>query len=256
MSRPFVVVQVSDMHIGADWAPADPVAGLSAVVASVREMRPAPDALLLTGDLADHAADHEYALLVSLLEAVDAPRYALPGNHDGRDALRRHFGPPGAADTPVQYAVELGPLRVLMLDSTRAGADSGELDAERLAWLDEALAADARTPTVLAMHHPPFLTHAAAFDALGLPESDRTPLAAVVRRHPNVSLIVAGHVHRPLSGELGGCRVLSAPSTYAGFALDLASDRLSSVATPPGYVVHAFRDGELVSHVQSVPASP
>ena len=87
MSRPFVVVQLSDTHIGADWAPADPVAGLSAVVASIRGMRPPPDAVLLTGDLADHAADHEFALVVSLLEGVEAPRYALPGNHDGPEVI-------------------------------------------------------------------------------------------------------------------------------------------------------------------------
>jgi 3',5'-cyclic-AMP phosphodiesterase len=256
MSPPFLVVQLSDTHIGADWAPADPVAGLAAVVASVREMRPAPDAVLLTGDLADHGADHEFAQVVSLLEGIDAPRYALPGNHDGPDGLRRHLAAPGSSGTPVQYAVELGPLRVLMLDSTRAGADPGQLDAERLAWLEDALAADSRTPTLLAMHHPPLVSQAPAFDAMGLPDSDRAGLAELVRRHPNVSLIVAGHVHRAVFGQIGGCRVLSAPSTYVGFALDFASDRLSPVAAPVGYAVHALRGGELVSHVQSVLASP
>ncbi|HKO26817.1 MAG TPA: metallophosphoesterase, partial [Solirubrobacteraceae bacterium] len=219
-SRPTVVVQLSDPHIGATWAAGDPVAGLATAVASIRRLRPAPDALLLTGDLADNLADSEYALVLASLEGIDAPRYALPGNHDDRDRLRRHFGIPGEPGTAVQYAVELGALRILMLDSTRPGADAGELDAGRLAWLDDALSADARSPTVIAMHHPPLVTHVPGLDALALAAADRAALADVVRSHPNVMLIIAGHVHRAISGELAGRRVLSAPSTYIGFEFD------------------------------------
>lgn len=254
-SRPTVVVQLSDPHIGATWAEGDPVAGLAGAVASIERLRPAPDALVLSGDLADNLADSEYALLLASLEGIDAPCYALPGNHDDRDTLRRHFGIPGEPGTPVQYAVELGALRILMLDSTRPGADAGELDAGRLAWLEDALSADPHTPTLLAMHHPPLVTHAPALDGLGLAAADRAALADVVRRHPNVTLIIAGHVHRAISGELASCRVLSAPSTYTGFALDFVADQIDDVRGPPGYVVHAFRDGELASHVHFVAAS-
>ena len=77
----------------------------------------------------------------------------------------------------------------------------------------------------------------------------------VVGRHPNVTLIIAGHVHRAISGELAGRRVLSAPSTYTGFALDFVAAQIDDVPAPPGYVVHVFGDGQLASHVQLVPAS-
>ncbi|MGH2882921.1 MAG: metallophosphoesterase, partial [Solirubrobacteraceae bacterium] len=167
-SRPTVVVQLSDPHIGATWAGGDPVAGLATAVASIRGLRPVPDALLLTGDLADNRADSEYAQVLASLEGIDAPRYALPGSHDDRDALR-----------------------ILMLDSTRPGADDGELDAGRLVWLEDALSADERTPTLLAMHHPPLVTHSPCLDALALAAGDRAALAEVVRRHPSVTLIIA-----------------------------------------------------------------
>lgn len=252
--RATVVVQLSDPHVGATWADGDPLPGLTAAVASIRRLRPAPDALVLSGDLADTQADAEYAQVLAALEGIDAPCYALPGNHDDRDALRRHFGLPGEPGTPVQYAVEVGPLRILMLDSTRPGADDGQLDAGRIAWLEEALSADPRTPTLLAMHHPPLVTHAPGLDALALAAGDRAALGDVVGGHPNVTLIMAGHVHRAIAGELGGRRVLSAPSTYIGFALDFLAERIADVAAPPGYVVHVFRDGELASHVHSVPA--
>jgi len=252
-SRPTVVVQLSDPHIGATRADGDPEAGLATAVASIRRLRPAPDALVLTGDLADTLADSEYAEILASLEGIDAPFYALPGNHDDRDRLRRHFGIPGEPGTPVQYAVQVGALRILMLDSTRPGADAGELDAGRLAWLDDALSADPRTPTVLAMHHPPLVTHVPALDALALAAGDRAALTDVVRDRENVMLIIAGHVHRAISGELAGRRVLSAPSTYIGFELDIEAEQIDDVPTPPGYVVHLLRDGELASHVVSLP---
>jgi 3',5'-cyclic-AMP phosphodiesterase len=251
--RPTVVVQVSDPHIGATWAEGDPVAGLATALASIRQFRPAPDALLLTGDLADTRTDSEYAHVLGALKDIDAACYALPGNHDDRDGLRRHFGLPGKPGTPVQYAVELGALRILMLDSTRPGADDGELDTGRLTWLEDALSADPHTPTLLAMHHPPLVTHEPALDELALAAADRNALAAVVARHPNVMLIIAGHVHRAIAGELAGRRVLSAPSTYIGFALDFVAEQINDVPTPPGYVVHVWRDGELASHVVAVP---
>ena len=140
-----------------------------------------------------------------------------------------------------------------MLDSTRPGADAGEFDAGRLAWLEEALSADPGTPTLLAMHHPPLVTHVPGLDALALAAGDRAALAEVVGRHPNVILIIAGHVHRAIVGELAGRRVLSAPSTYIGFELDVLAEQLDDVPTPPGYGVHLLRDGELASHVVSLP---
>jgi 3',5'-cyclic-AMP phosphodiesterase len=252
-SRPTVVVQLSDPHIGATWAEGDPVAGLATAVASIHRLRPAPDALVLTGDLADNLADSEYAQVLASLEGIDAPCYALPGNHDDRDGLRRHFGIPGEPGTPVQYAVELGALRILMLDSTRPGADAGEFDPGRLVWLEDALSGDRSTPTLLAMHHPPLVTHVRALDSLALAAGDRAAFADVVRGQPNVMLIIAGHVHRAISGELAGCRVLSAPSTYIGFELDIAAEQIDDVPTPPGYVVHVLRDGELASHVVALP---
>ena len=64
----------------------------------------------------------EYAVLRELIDplaALGAPVYLMPGNHDDRDALRRSFPEhrylgEGAF---VQYAVDVGPLRLLALDT-------------------------------------------------------------------------------------------------------------------------------------------
>jgi hypothetical protein len=102
------------------------------------------------------------------------------------------------------------------------------------------------------MHHPPLHTGISALDALGLADADRRALGEVVERHRQVRRLVAGHVHRAMTGELAGRAVLTIPSTYVQARLDLASDELTFTAEPAGFAVHAVLDGELVSHIQPV----
>jgi 3',5'-cyclic-AMP phosphodiesterase len=249
MSVPFVLAQLSDPHVGADWGQGDPVAGLAAAVAS---MPRAPDAVLVSGDLAEHAADAEYEQVRELLAPLEAPLHVLPGNHDDRDALRRHFDVPGDGGEPVRYAVDLGPLRLVVIDTTVPGEDYGALDAETLAWLDDALADAPDPPTLVAMHHTPLLTGVPATDEFGVPAADRAGLAAVVGRHPHVRRIAGGHVHRTIAAELGGRPVLSVPSTYLQGRLDFTAQEAEMVAEPAGFALHTVVDGELVSHIQPV----
>lgn len=54
------------------------MAGLSAAVESVRRLPDAPDAVLISGDLAEHAADDEYEIVGALLAQLGAPVYVLP----------------------------------------------------------------------------------------------------------------------------------------------------------------------------------
>jgi 3',5'-cyclic-AMP phosphodiesterase len=252
MSRPFLLVQLSDFHVGADWADADPVAGLSDAVASVLALPAAPDAILVSGDLADHATDAEYEQVRELLAPLEAPLYVLPGNHDDRRALRRHFGGPGSAGEPVQYAADLGPLRLVALDTTRPGEDPGSLDADRLAWLDAELAAAPEQPTLLAMHHPPLETGVPGWDDFGLPAADRRAVAAVVERHPQITLLVAGHVHRAMTAGFAGRRLLTIPSTYVQARPDFTTGGIDMVDDPAAFALHTVAEGDVLSHLHPV----
>ena len=145
-----------------------------------------------------------------------------------------------------------GSLRVLVLDTTRPGQDAGELGAERLEWLDAELSAAPELPTLVAMHHPPLAVGIAQWDAIGLPAGDRDALGTVIRRHPQVRRLVAGHVHRTIASDLGGRAVLAVPSTYVQAKLDLGSDEIALGDEPPGFAVHVLVGGELISHIQPV----
>ena len=253
MTRPFVLAQLSDPHIGADWADADPPAGLARVVEAVRATSPPPDAVLVSGDLAEHAADGEYEQVRALLAPLRAPLYVLAGNHDDRRALRRHFGAPGQDGEALQYSVDLGPIRLVVLDTARRGENRGELTSERLAWLDAELASAPEPPTLLAMHHPPFATGVPAWDdGGGLPASHRRALADVVGRHPQVRRLVAGHFHRTISGQVAGRPALVIPSTYVQARLAIDHDEIELSNEPSAFALHVVADGELISHVQPV----
>jgi 3',5'-cyclic-AMP phosphodiesterase len=208
--------------------------------------------VLVSGDLTEHAADSEYDHVRELLAPLEAPIHVLPGNHDARGALRRHFDVPGADDEPVQYAADLGPLRLVVIDTTRPGEDAGALDEERLSWLDAELAAEPGVPTVIAMHHPPIVTGIAPWDEIALPAEHCHALGVVVKRYAQVRRIVSGHMHSPIAAELAGRVVLAAPSTYMQARLDLLSKELELVPEPAAFALHVLRDGDLISYVQAV----
>jgi 3',5'-cyclic AMP phosphodiesterase CpdA len=244
-----VLVQLSDSHIGGAWPGCDPTACLEATLEEIRRMPDSPDAVLVTGDLTDTGADSEYELIGELLRCLALPVYALPGNHDNRDRLREQFGLPGSSGTPVHYAADFGPLRVVALDSTLAGAVGGERD--RLAWLDAELSdAPART-TLVAMHHPPIPAGVAAWDEIGLRQADRKALGEVLRHHPQVRRLVAGHVHQAILGDLAGRSVITAPSTCVQAQLSFGSP-IKLTAQPPGFAAHTLTDGEITSYVRFV----
>jgi 3',5'-cyclic-AMP phosphodiesterase len=252
MDRPFLLAQLSDPHVGADWEGVDPVARLGNAVEAVRTLPIPVDAVLVSGDLSDNGSDREYRLVAELLDRFEVPVHVLPGNHDDRAGIRRGFGLGGDPHAPIDYAAELGPLRLLVLDSTVPGQDPGAFEPQQLRWLDAELGRHPERATILAMHHPPLLTGSPEWDAINLPAAERSALAEVVGRHPQLRAIVGGHLHRIVASTLAGCAVFSAPSTYLQAVPNFASGEVEVDGEPPGFALHALMDGELSSQVEAV----
>ena len=252
--KPVLLAQLSDLHIGAAWEGVDPTPRLEQVIEAVRALPNPVDAVVVTGDLTADGGEEDTELARRLLDGFDVPVHVLPGNHDLRGSLRRAFELPGEGDDPIDYAVEVGQLRLVVLDSIVPGHDHGAFDAERLRWLDEELSKNPERPTILAMHHPPLATGVPEWDGINLSVSERGALAAVVARHPQLRVIVGGHLHRVATSALAGCPVLAAPSTYLQLRpnytpVDFEGEEVVWT-DPPGFALHALRDGELSSQVE------
>jgi 3',5'-cyclic-AMP phosphodiesterase len=249
-----VLVALADLHIGADWVGTDPLDTLSATVDAVRGLDVAVDAVLVLGDVAEHGFEDEYARARAELERLEAPLYLAMGNRDDREALRRRFGHEPAAGAPLHYAADLGAAALIVLDTTIPGRAGGELDAESMSWLERELAARPRSPTLLAMHHPPLQTGSAAWDRIALSAASRAALADTLAAHPQVRLILGAHLHRPLITEFGGRPLVVSPSTYVQFPLRLHATELIPGDEAPGYSVHVVAvGGETTSFFLSVP---
>jgi 3',5'-cyclic AMP phosphodiesterase CpdA len=251
-----LLAQLSDLHIGAGVGEADPVRRAERVVAAVAALTPAPDAVVVTGDLTQLGGPEEYARVLEVLAPLEMPVHPLPGNHDVRAALRGALladADTGPGDF-LQYEARVGPLRLLVCDTIVPGEDGGRLCPERLGWLDAALAADRETPTIVAMHHPPLTTGIEAMDDIGLEAGSRAELGTTLAGAPNVLRVIAGHVHRPMYSTCGGRTVFSCPSTDVAIRLDLrAGAGLAVLDEPPAYALHLVTDGTLVTHVQPLP---
>jgi 3',5'-cyclic AMP phosphodiesterase CpdA len=251
---PAVLVQLSDLHLRAGEDGAGPARRLEQAVRCVFALAPRPDAVLLSGDLADVPSSAAYERAHELLAPLGLPLHAIPGNHDDRDLLRHRFGPaPAPTGAPVRFAVNCGRLRLVGCDSTRPGSEGGALGDEQLGWLEQTLAGEPNTPTLLALHHPPVLTGVRSMDAIALAGPDRISLEALLGRHPQVQAITCGHVHTAMITHFAARPLLVCPSTNSALRLDLRprDDLPFAVAPKPlGFAVHALIDGRLVSHVQ------
>lgn len=249
---PTFIVQLTDPHLRTD----DPSrrAHLRAAADAVLALGVLPAAVVVTGDIADQGDPAEYAEAVAELDRIPVPKVVVPGNKDDRAAMRAAFGLPGAPTDRVQSASTHGGLRVIACDTQLPGEFSGDLDLE---WLTDQLASDRLTPTLLAMHHPPYRIGVAVLDAIGLPAEQRGALDALMAEAPNVLGVFAGHVHRASFGSIGGVPASTASSVSFQLALDLSGGEQIGLAPqePAAFALHVLVDGDIVTHVVPVGAA-
>jgi 3',5'-cyclic AMP phosphodiesterase CpdA len=250
-----IVAQLTDTHVVADPSlhemHVDNNERLRLAVAALNAETPAPDLVLLTGDLVNTGADDEYEVLAPLIEALEIPVLAIPGNHDTRHGIQAVFPDlPWAGGDHASCFIDLddpdvGPMRWIGLDSTLPGVPGAEFDAAREEWLVAAIK-EATGRVALALHHPPFATGIVWMDDAGFIGLDR--LVAVLEKHP-VERIVSGHIHRALTAMVAGIPAVTCPSTIHHVDLDLdPSAPISLIVDPPAYFLHQITANGWVTH--------
>jgi 3',5'-cyclic AMP phosphodiesterase CpdA len=215
-----VLLHLSDTHLRAQgshlYGSVDSEAYLMRALAAIEASGVRPDALVFTGDIADHGEDDAYARVVALVEPLAAALGArviwVMGNHDDRAAFRARLLPGDAAASaaPVDRVDELDGLRVVTLDTSVPGLHHGELSDDQLRWLAAELATPAPLGTILALHHPPVpsvLDLAASVEL-----RDQRRLADVLRG-TDVRAIIGGHLHYSTFATFAGIPVSVASAT-------------------------------------------
>ena len=171
------------------------------------------DAVVHTGDASEDGSAGSYRLLHEILDpfaaALEAPLVVVMGNHDVSAVYGEEITAgerrPDSQDRVVPLA---GGGRVVVLDSSVPGAGYGHLDAEQLDWLRGVLAEPAPGGSVLAIHHPPLV---GATDLLRGLDLDGLDELADVLAGSDVRIVLSGHYHHEMTGQIAGIPVHVAP---------------------------------------------
>ena len=254
------IAQITDLHITTDRDPenrARNAARLESVLAAIHALRPRPAAIIASGDLVDIGDPEEYAALATILAGAEIPLHLTVGNHDRRQPFLDAFaGAYARTDSNgfVQYAVDVGELRLVVCDSLEEGVDEAGFCPARAAWLSETLDAAPDRPTVVVIHHPPILSGIQWMDPR--PDADWIMrLEAALADRPQVRAVICGHVHRACQGVLAGRVVSVSAATALQLTLNLtpvdrrvADGRQILIGEPPGFTLLTWTGGALITH--------
>jgi 3',5'-cyclic-AMP phosphodiesterase len=254
------IAQITDLHITTDKDPLNQRRNeerLRQVMKTIHGLRPRPVAIIASGDLVDRGEVEEYLELKRLMADSEIPIYYALGNHDLRGPFLEVFSGPGARTDPngyVQYAVDFGPMRMVVCD-TLQGENHGDYDEARAAWLSATLDEAPELPTAVILHHPPIPS--------GIRWMDPDPqspwlqrLSKVLTGRNQVKVLMCGHIHRAFNGLFAGHMVAAAPATSIQLTLDLTEvdmevpdGREILVEEPPAFALLMSNGPDLTTHV-------
>ena len=138
-----LIAQITDLHIGFDRGNPHElnVRRLNLVMDELNERSPRPEMLLVTGDLVENGDDADaYQHMHALVGRWQGPKIWLVGNHDTRDNFKAEL--PDVPTDPngfVQYELEHGGVRWIVLDTLDEGRHGGMICEKRAWWLAERL---------------------------------------------------------------------------------------------------------------------
>ena len=252
-----LIAQITDMHVGqvqrVGSTTIDTLEWLGRAVDHVNALDPRPDFLVATGDLTADGRPSEYADLARALAPLAMPYTVIPGNHDDREGIRSAFPELTFGDGELlNHRLDLGPLRLLALDTLIPGEGGGELGTAQLSWLETELDTAESRPILIAMHHPPAAVGIPEFDCIGCRDGDA--LAALLRSRDNVKAVICGHVHRPISFAWAGTALHVTPSTGYQYSLSMSEEeRLHAVPESPACrLLRWIPEAGLVAHLSYI----
>jgi 3',5'-cyclic AMP phosphodiesterase CpdA len=195
------IAQISDLHFGShDTRIADEL------LASLNRQQ--PDLIILSGDLTQRARQTEFEHARRFLDAIPQPKLVVPGNHDlplydmiarlhkPLKSFHRHIAPERLDGDLFQDSE----VAVLGLNTARRfPGKSGRVSFDQIAYLRRVFAdVPPHIFKALVTHHP--LGYPAGETGHGIAGRAHHVLQALAGL--DVHLLLSGHGHRPLNGEM------------------------------------------------------
>lgn len=216
-----LIAQISDTHIETSRPEAaSRIADLARTVAAIEALEPYPDVVLFTGDIAHDATAEDYRAARAEIARLRAPVLATIGNRDRRQPFREAFACDGYLEPDhdyAQYAVDLGGIRFVAVDTHDPNSPLGSFCPERDAHLHRLLTAgEPGRATIVFLHHPPV-----ALDLYKGPElqfqdaAQANRLAELIGATGGVIGVLAGHVHRSKTAVVHGVPLSTMPAVAA-----------------------------------------
>ena len=248
-----LIAQISDIHIrdhlGMFGELVDTSKTLEKAIKLLNALDPQPDVVLATGDLTDDGTKEQYSQFLEIIAPLNAPLLPLPGNHDDYSEFINAFSSTLPDEIPknhCSYVIDNFPVRLIALDTSLPGQHDALFSKDHELWLSQVLAQEKDKPTLIFTHFPPFETGINFMDISGLKSADR--LEKIIRNNPQVKLVVAGHVHRPIQTSFASTMISVCPSTGNQLKLDLNPKNGSAVDEPPGFQLHIWKNDRFVTH--------
>ena len=251
------IIQISDPHIVPDgqlaYGQIDTDASLSDCVSTINRMLPLIGPVkmaIITGDLTDFGTAEEYSRFRKIMNSLDIPYCAVPGNHDATEVMRTSFSDQTWMPTTgaINWMHDFDDIVVIGLDSSVAGKSHGHLSDATLDFLGTCLNRAKGRPALVGLHHPPFMTGKEKMDVQNLRENEQ--LAKMVSRYPGELRLICGHVHRNIVKLFGSVVCQIAPGTSHAVTMDQRRGIQNCFTTEPGgFLLHELRDGFVSHHI-------
>jgi len=203
------------------------------------------DAVIISGDLVDHATKASFACYRATAAGFQSPVYAVPGNHDIGGKVF-----PGERNTVTARKIDLyereigrsywqADLAGLRLVGVNASLFGSGLAAEVEQWrfIDGALAPRNSAPALLVSHYPPFVEYSdePADRFWNIQPEQRARLLDLVAG-TRVTAVLSGHMHRPVLREHRGTALITAPPVSFGLPVETEME---------GWILLVVRDGRI-----------
>jgi 3',5'-cyclic AMP phosphodiesterase CpdA len=251
------IIQISDPHIVAKgklaYGQVDTCLALTQCVAQINKILPEigpVDMIIVTGDLTDFGTSDEYSLFRELIEELNIPYRAIPGNHDDKSVMQKCFADADwmPKTGPINWQIDFEDLKVIGLDTSIIGKAHGNLETDSLNFLRSSLNSAKEKPVIVASHHPPITTGIEKMDIQNLRDSDE--LKEILSTYQGELKLICGHIHRNIVTQFGNVICQIAPGVSHAVTIDLRKGSPNCLTKEPGsFLLHEIRDGILTHQI-------